>query len=68
MSQPIDFNTFLKTYVNTNIAPGSVPYDEHFLVEQLLGELHDVNDKCYSKCGLPVLVSLDSWLYVSAAV
>ena len=56
MSHKLDFESFLKTYVNTNVAPGSAPYDCRFLEGEILGDLFKANKAMFEKLGLHVLV------------
>ena len=57
MQHPVDFDSFLSTYVNTNISPGSIRYDRHFLLDQLLGDLIAVNKERLDKIAFHILVS-----------
>lgn len=62
MSRVLDFNAFLATYVNTNVAPGAVPYDRNFFKE-LQGRLAKVDDPSFPKLDFPVLVSLKNPIF-----
>ena len=57
MTQPQDFDSFLRKYVNTNIAPGSKPYDREFLVDDLLKGLNQEDKTCSGKMSFNVLES-----------
>ena len=56
MTQPLNLDSFLNRYVNTNVGPGSKPYDRQFLVKDLLGDLNQVDLECFEKMGFHLLV------------